>query len=221
MRLIPDLRSPQTLFCCAHPSEAKALPSGQSCLVTGVGKVPAAVALSQYLKDQPKGSVVGVFVFGVAGVYPGPDAEFDPGLGVGQSLWVTQDQLVDEGVQTPEGFLDLDSLDLRGDSPRNYGADARWVEALMRQLALPNVAGATVSTCSGTDALALSRARRSAASVETMEGAALAHCCWQANLPWVQLRVISNRCADRSKAGWNLPLALTSLQESLTHLLEA
>lgn len=207
------------LFCCAHPSEAQALPSGLACVVTGVGKVPASVALARHLAKQPPGAVGGVFIFGVAGVYPGENAHFDPELGVGQPVWVTSDVLIDEGVQSPEGFLDLDALSLRGSAPSVYRANASWMKKLRARKPWPEFGGATVSTCSGTDALGQQRARQSAARIESMEGAAFAHCCFEHQLPWVQLRVISNRCADRDKAGWDLPRALERLAQSLSEVL--
>lgn len=211
---------PGPLFCCAHPSEAKTLPSGVPCLVTGVGKVPAAVTLGHYLGSKAPGAISEVFIFGVAGVYPDEDGVFEPMLEVGAPLWVTRDLLADEGVQVPDGFLDLDELKLRGKNPQQYAADSARMEALREILPLPELLGATVSTCSGTDALSLQRVRRYRARVETMEGAALAHCCWVHNIPWVQLRVISNRCGDRAKANWDLPLSLSVLRSSLKQIVE-
>lgn len=208
----------EVLFCCAHPSEAKALPSGLNCLVTGVGKVPAAAALARHLASAPKASIGGVFIFGVAGVYPAKEGHFRPELGVGEPVWLASDALIDEGVTVDDGFLDLDTLDLRGQSPARYDADSGWLDALHAKLVAPRVLGATVSSCSGTDELALSRVRLQGAEVETMEGAALAHCAMQEGLPWAQLRVISNRCGKRSSAGWDLPLSITRLRESLLKL---
>lgn len=213
-----DLGARKILFCCAHPSEAKALPAGLPCLVTGVGKVPAAVSLSRRLALAPRGSVQGVLIFGVAGVYPDQNAHFDPNLPVGQTVWVTRDRLIDEGVLVGEGFLDLDALNLRGPTPAVYEADAAWMQKMRKAGPWPELGGATVSTCSGTDALSLQRARQGSAQIETMEGAAYAHCCLEHQIPWVQLRVISNRCGEREGAGWDLPLSLSKLAGSLNEL---
>lgn len=218
MRLSADLRASGVLLCCAHPSEAKALPEGLGCLVTGVGKVSAAATLAHHLATQ--GPIAGVFIFGVAGVYPNAEGVFDPALSVGTALWVQSDALVDEGVVVEQGFLDLDALGLRGQAPARYHADPAWMKLLHRRLAAPQVAGATVSSCSGTDALSQSRVRQSKAQVETMEGAALAHCCLQQGIPWVQLRVISNRCGERANAGWDLALSVSVLRQSLRQLVE-
>lgn len=206
------------LFCCAHPSEAKALPAGLPCLVTGVGKVPSAVSLARYLGSRGSGSFLRVFIFGVAGAYPDTTGAFSSRLDVGQPLWVTQDTLADEGVEVPNGFLGLDELDLRGKAPVRYTADPAWMEELRGLRGWPEVRGATVSSCSGTDALSEQRVRRHGAHVETMEGAAFAHCCVEHELAWVQLRVVSNRCGDRAKAKWDLPLSLSVLAACLEKL---
>lgn len=204
-----------TVFCCAHPSEAKALPAGLPCLVTGVGKVPASVRLARYLGSRDSRAISRVFIFGVAGAYADATGAFSPGLDVGQPLWVTQDTLADEGVQVPDGFLGLDELCLRGKAPEWYRADPTWMHELRGSWAWPEVRGATVSSCSGTDALSKQRVRRLGAHVETMEGAAFAHCCLEHELAWVQLRVVSNRCGDRATAKWDLSLSLSVLAASL------
>lgn len=208
----------KTLFCCAHPSEARALPSGLPCLVAGVGKTVSAVSLCEYVQAHP---VERVFIFGVAGAFvPSPEPEMPPPR-VGELVWVQGDRLLDEGVQLEEGFLDLDALALRGESPQEYLACSQWMQALQARLPRAAVKGATVSTCSSTDALSQARQGQAPVQVESMEGAALAHVCHQRGLPWVQLRAISNRCGRRDQGGWDLPLAVQALRAGLVQLLEA
>lgn len=210
------LHDSKTLFCCAHPSEARALPSGLSCLVTGVGKTASAVSLCEYVHAHP---VERVFIFGVAGAFVSDPGSQRATLEVGELVWVQRDLLLDEGVQLEEGFLDLDALSLRGEQPQDYRACASWMQRLQQRLPGPALVGATVSTCSSTDALAKQRQGQAPVQVETMEGAALAHVCDRRSLPWVQLRAVSNRCGQRDQGGWDLPLALESLRQGLDKLL--
>lgn len=212
-----NLHAPGTLFCCAHPSEAKALPSGLLCLVTGVGKVASTACLSDYVARH---RVDRVFIFGVAGVYPNPAGRFDDALPVGALAWVTQDTLLDEGVALDEGFLDLQTLSLLGDAPLHYQADPAWMRDLQARTAWPMLHGATVSSCAGRQDLACARAQGSSASLESMEGAAMAHVCMRAAIPWVQLRAVSNRCTTRAQGRWDLALALENLAKGLSTLLE-
>lgn len=202
------------LFCCAHPSEAKALPPGHQVLVTGVGKVESALALSRHLasaEQRPRG----VFLFGVAGVYPDSHGGFDESLKVGDLAWVERDVLADEGVQLTDGFLDLPSLGLLGDAPAYYLACRAWMHQIAQELGARRVHGATVSSCAGELGLAVARAARTGAQVETMEGAAIARVCQAWSIPWVQLRSISNRCTAREQGGWDLPLAIANLHQGL------
>jgi len=55
--------------------------------------------------------------------------------------------------------------------------------------------------------------------VESMEGAAVFYVCRYLGVPCVQIRAISNRVAPRENAGWNIPLALENLKESLERIL--
>lgn len=178
--------------------------------VLGVGKVAATLALTRRVLAQRPAAVV---AFGVAGAYPG-------GPAIGQACWVTEDWLADEGVETPGGFLSLERLRLGARGP--FAADASLTAALDARLGggLPRVVGATVSTCSGTDArAAMNQAACPGVLVESMEGAAVGAVCTALGIPWAQLRVISNRTGDRDRGGWDLPGALARLHEAVGRLL--
>lgn len=198
------------LFVYAAPREGEPWAHDPRVCCVGVGKVAATLALTRRVLEQRPAAVVS---FGVAGAYEG-------GPAVGEACWVVEDWLADEGVETPAGFLSLEDLGLGARGP--VAADAGLTDGLDAQLGggLPRVIGATVSSCSGTDALA--RARRRACpgvAVETMEGAAVGVVCTTLGIPWAQLRVISNRTGDRERAGWDLSAALVRLHEAIARLL--
>lgn len=209
-----------TLFCCAHPKEAQVLPPGLRSLVCGVGKTFAASALSDYLARDGE-QVERIFVFGVAGSYLPLRGALDPCLAVGQLVWVQEDRLLDEGAPGGSAFLDLKALGLLGDAPARYLANQDWLSTLAAGRPWPLVAGATVSSCSSTQALSQERVARSQAQIESMEGAALAHVCARHGLPWVCLRAISNTTGPRAQASWDLDLALRSLKSGLSDVLES
>lgn len=178
--------------------------------VLGVGKVAATLALTRRVLEQRPAAVV---AFGVAGAYPG-------GPAIGEACWVTHDWLVDEGVETPDGFLSLERLRLGARGP--FVADAALTDALDARLGggVPRVVGATVSTCSGTDARAAAyQLACPGVQVESMEGAAVGAVCTTLGIPWAQLRVISNRTGDRERGGWDLAGALARLHEAVGRLL--
>lgn len=199
------------LWVHAHENEARGIESElDPRLPIGTGKVAAAVALSRSLATHVPDHVV---AFGVAGAYPGR------GLAVGDVCLVGTDALADEGVRDEQGFRDLAELELGEIGP--FRADRVLTERYAQLLGAPVVTGATVSTCSATDAASVEIAARTGAAVETMEGAAIAAACAAAGVPWVQLRAISNLTGDRLKAGWELERAVGELHTALRALLAA
>ena len=55
--------------------------------------------------------------------------------------------------------------------------------------------------------------------VESMEGAAFHYVCLQENIPFIQVRSVSNFIGERDKTKWNLKQAITQLNEKLILLL--
>ena len=53
-----------------------------------------------------------------------------------------------------------------------------------------------------------------------MEGAAAAHLCLRYDLPFLELRAISNRVEDRNRDAWNIPLALERSQQAALTLMK-
>jgi futalosine hydrolase len=55
--------------------------------------------------------------------------------------------------------------------------------------------------------------------IESMEGAAFHYVCLQENIPFLQIRGISNYVGERNKENWNLNLAITNLNKVIIELL--
>ena len=56
--------------------------------------------------------------------------------------------------------------------------------------------------------------------IETMEGAALHYVCLHQNIPFIQLRAISNYVGERDKTKWKIDLAISNLHNELIKLLK-
>jgi futalosine hydrolase len=56
--------------------------------------------------------------------------------------------------------------------------------------------------------------------VESMEGGALHYVCLQENIPFLQIRSVSNEVGVRDKTKWDIPTAVRRLNEKLMGLLE-
>lgn len=221
---MPD-RSPTCwLLAVAAPAEARAVLRGlgaseaaagepwtrhqiHECIdlvVTGIGKANAAGAVGRFADPARHDAILSL---GVAGALP------DSGLSLGQSLGATACHFADEGLATPDGFLDCERM---GFPLGGFSGSAVPVDAavLGRLRSLVDVAGpiATVSTCSGTGALAAQVRQRTSALAEAMEGAAVALVAHRLGIRVGELRIISNTTGDRSGQTWDLKGALAALE---------
>ncbi|MFG0286497.1 MAG: futalosine hydrolase, partial [Phycisphaerales bacterium JB039] len=191
------------------PWRAIAPRSGLEMAMSGIGKANAAAAAARWGPgpDRP------VICLGVAGALPGG------GLAIADAVIAACCLFVDEGVQTDESFLTCDALGFAiGPEPGPIPVDPALCGRLGR-LAEHRGPIATVSTCSGTDALARQRADAGAIA-EAMEGAAAGLAAWRAGAPFAELRVISNTTGRRSAQRWDLDRALERLSDLASRLPE-
>jgi len=178
--------------------------------VIGVGKTAAAMRVTELLLG---GRPPWLLLVGVCGVYPAA------GLAVGDLCVVGEDRLADEGIGLAGGeFRGIAALGLGDEGP--FRGDEDRSRAIAARLAIREVAGATVSTCSACDERSRALVGRSGAAVETMEGAAVMLVCQHLGVPVVQLRAVSNRTGEREAAGWDLHGALRALHAALRSLKE-
>lgn len=189
-------------------------------VVCGVGKANAAGATA--LAFDPVAHA-GVLNLGVAGSLPGSIAAMAQVVLSNFSLYA------DEGVLTAEGFTDVAAM---GFPPDQDAAGSRGSigvapapDLLDAIRPLTDHAGpvATVSTCSGTDAMALDLERRTNAIAEAMEGAAIGFTCLRLarqgeSVRFAEARVISNTTGDRARQRWDLKGALDRLASLVSSL---
>ncbi len=224
MNPLPGSKS--CLFAVAAPKEAQAVlvalgadpalasapwrlhptPAGVDVVVTGVGKACAAGALGRFASPEKHRLVVSL---GIAGACPGS------GLNLGEVVVGSASSFSDEGLLSPAGFQTIADMGF----PPVPGVAGAAVAAAEFAGTWPALLGArlgpiaTVSTCSGTDALAKEVVSRTGAIAEAMEGAAVGVVASRLGIPFAEVRVISNTTGDRSGQKWDLAGALTQLGE--------
>ncbi|MEI7656634.1 MAG: futalosine hydrolase [Phycisphaerae bacterium] len=181
------------------------LAPGADLLLTGVGKANAAGAVATTLALGRHGLVVNLGIAGALPAVPHPAA-------IGSVVFAESSVFADEGVQTEASFRSLASLGwgIAPDATDAIGPHADLAAAL-RSLASVHGPVATVSTCSGTDALAAEVVARTGAVAEAMEGAAVLLAASRVGVPAVELRVISNTTGDRARQRWDLATAMDRL----------
>lgn len=185
----------------------QALP-GVDLLHLGVSKSNAAGALASVLARRT--DYAAVINTGIAGSLPDGN-EF--ALRPTDTIVATRCVFADEGILTPAGYQSVAAMGfpINPSGEDAFVCDGRLVDALRPvTTAAGNIA--TVSTCSGTDALARDVALRTGAMAETMEGAACALVCHRAGVPYVEVRAISNYTGDRARQAWDIKGALASLE---------
>jgi futalosine hydrolase len=221
--LVNTLHDPYTdAYAMYGVTEGRIGATNLACCAGGVGKSNAAAAATALIERYRPGLVIST---GCGGAYPGS------GLTVG-NLAVASDEIFgDEGVVSPDGWLDLKQMGLPmlqegGRSWYNTIPLARHEAEKAVQLAdshgLQLVRGrfVTVSSCSGTKARGQELARRYQAICENMEGAAIALVAMRYGIPCLEIRGISNLVEDRDMSRWNIGLAVESAQRFVIKVLE-
>lgn len=193
-------------------------------LHSGIGKANAAAAATLLALHHPQA----LLVVGCGGALPGSK------LQVGDLALASSETFGDEGVLTLQGFQDLETMHLpllANASPPLYNhcpVDGDWQQRALERLTpfaaaeeITLVCGpfVTVSTCSGTTAGGEILARRSGGICENMEGAAAALVCARQQIPFCEVRGISNLVEDRNLEQWDLAGAAEIAQQALIALL--
>jgi futalosine hydrolase len=197
---------PDLVVCTATELEGALLRPHVPVLVTGVGAVNAAYALTRFLEREGAQSVI---VCGVAGAYP---QAFSEGLRLASVVCADRECYGDLGANSAEGFLDMQALGFPV-----IAAPQPLYNVLPMQIfpAERRARFVTVNTCSGTDDEARQRENRTGGSVESMEGAAIAHVAALYGIPAGEIRGISNRAGHRDRAAWKVKEAAAAAQEAL------
>lgn len=194
--------------------------------VGGMGKVNAAHAAALMVAEFAPEALI---VFGVGGAYP------SSGAAIGDIALAHEEIAGDEGVLTHEGFKDTEYIGiplLKTAASVIYttypAPEALLKRALHTLFSSADPGGSkvhfgtfvTLSTCTGTAQRAKELEDRHHGLCENMEGAAAAQVAGLHNIPWLEVRGISNIVEDRDLKKWNIPLAAEAAQKAVTRILK-
>lgn len=199
------------VVCVATELEGALLRPHVPLVVTGVGAVNAACALTRFLERDGARAVV---ICGIAGAYPEAFAEF----GIGTVVCAESECYGDLGADSADGFLDMQALGFPVIAGASPVFNVLPLQILPWERRAPFV---TVNTCTGSDEAARSLERRTGGAVESMEGAAIAHVARLYEVPCGEIRGISNRAGNRDRASWRVKEAAVAAQESLLEWLRS
>lgn len=181
-------------------------------LITGVGIPLSAYSFGKIFAQKRYDLAIQA---GIAGA-------LDRELELGEVVQVIAEQFGDLGVEEADGrftsAFDLGLIDAN---------QPPFVEGKLRSVAdsgspafLRQVRGTTVSKVHGRESSIAEFRRRSDAQVESMEGACFTYACLLEQLPFLQIRSISNYVEARNREAWEIPLAIERLNEVLRDMIQ-
>ncbi len=179
-------------------------------LITGVG---APVSIYQILRRLHQIDYDLVIQAGIAG-------SFSPDLPPGEVVLIKNDHFADLGVMEKGHLSSLFDIQLADPDlhPFHQGTLSNPHE-LLQQFSYKKVNAVTVNLVTDNPIFIGKLMKKYGAQVETMEGAALHYTCLQENIPFLQLRCISNRVGERDKTKWKMNEAVQNLHEALMKIL--
>jgi futalosine hydrolase len=180
-------------------------------LITGVG-VPSTIYQLQKKLFFKKYDLV--IQAGIAGA-------FSNAINLGETFLIKEDTFADLGMEEnsvfvsifQSGFADANQL------PFTNGWLVNNLQALLKKNTLPWARAVTVNKVSDSILQKTQLQQVFAAQLETMEGAALHYVCLQENIPFVQIRTVSNYVGVRDPQQWKMKEALENLNQALTTLI--
>jgi len=174
---------------------------------TGVGMLVSAVTLTQLVLQEKPDFVIQA---GIAGC-------FDTADPLGQVAAVREEILGDTGVEEGGAWKDVFDLNLENPDGAPF-ANKRLANNQFERhnlLQLPAVTGITVNEITTKpERIGLLRQKYNP-YIESMEGAALHYVCGKLQLPYLQIRAVSNYIGERDKAKWKMKDAIVNLNAVL------
>lgn len=185
--------------------------TGTDVLISGVGLPSAMYHLQKRMQQIDYDLIIQA---GIAG-------SFNRGIELGQTLWVKQDSFGDLGTEENENFLPFFDSGLadKNEFPFING----WLlneSEVTRNLKINAAKAVTVNKVTDSKLQEQQIIKHFDPDLESMEGAALHYVCLQENIPFLQLRAVSNYVRERDKVKWKMKEAIQNLNTELLHLID-
>lgn len=173
----------------------------------GVGLLAATWAITRLAYEEKPDLIIQA---GIAGT-------FDTFMPLSSVVLVKEESLADTGVQEHGKWRDI--FDLKLEKPSYPPFEKRrlpnpWLSEY-NLLKLPAVNAVTVNTITTGEKRIQQICKKYQPVTESMEGAALHYVCRQANIPFLQVRAISNYIGERDKSKWQIKDSISALNNTL------
>ena len=174
---------------------------------SGVGMLASAVSITRMVLEDKPDLIIQV---GIAGC-------FDASVALGKVVVINEEALADMGVEEDGKWKDIFDLKLEKSSYHPFERRKLpnpWLSKF-NLLKLPEVNAITINEISTNKERIQQLVKKYDPVIESMEGAALHYVCRESNIPFMQIRAISNYIGERNKANWKMKEAIENLNEVL------
>ncbi|MEN9548099.1 MAG: futalosine hydrolase [Bacteroidota bacterium] len=182
-----------------------------SCLITGIGLTATTYTLTKYLQKRKPDLIIQA---GVGGC-------FDTSIPLGTVVAIKQEAIADQSV------IELNKLKTLFDMalvPANqHPFQKGWLKNnndVLKKIKLKKVYGISVNEITTSKQKVQFYKEYFNPVIESMEGAALHYICLMEQIPFIQLRSVSNYIAERNKKNWNMKESIINLNNELINLLK-
>src|SRR6187402_1654707 len=180
-------------------------------LISGIGLTASTFHLAKQLALKKYDLVIQA---GVAGC-------FDLSVPLGAVVAVKQDAIADQSVVELERLKTLFDLNLvpQDQYPYKKGWLINPNKEVLKKTKLKIVKGISVNQISTSKQMIKFYRDVFDPVTESMEGAALHYVCLMANVPFIQIRSISNYIGERNKKKWDMMESINNLNNSLVRII--
>ena len=181
-------------------------------LITGVGTAATVYHLTKKIhRSKPS-----LFIqAGIAG-------SFDESISLGTTVIVQKDRFADLGVHEQDQWKDVFDMKLQehGNAPFENGWLVNPHLERFNKLGFQPVTSLSINEVTTNPRRIRHYLDKYSPTIESMEGAAFHYVCLQENIPFIQIRTISNYIGERDKSKWQMKLALENLAKSLKQVID-
>jgi futalosine hydrolase len=180
-------------------------------LISGIGIAPITYSVTKKLLESDYDIAIQA---GIAGT-------FTDELNLAEVVLISADTFGDSGIEEAGIFKNLFSSGLANENDFPYKSG--WLlntHELLVSTELKTVRAITVNKITDDQEQIEQQRIMFNPQVESMEGAAFHYVCLQQNVPFVQIRGISNRVGERNKIKWEMQKAIGNLNKELNKIIQ-
>lgn len=182
-----------------------------SILITGIGLTAATYSMSRYLRMHKPDWIIQA---GVGGC-------FNREVKLGSVFAIKEDTIADQSVVELGELKTLFDLKLLPENQFPY--QKGWLKnksSFLKNCRLKKVKAISVNEITTSKKKVGFYEKQFNPVIESMEGAALHYVCLMENIPFLQIRSVSNYIAERNKKKWDMKKSIQHLNEELVSFLQ-